>query len=201
MKKVLIVFLLIMLPTVGYTQYRWEFSAGILNSKLNFETETNEKINTNAGVGFQLNVGYEYLLDQRAKTSVVFAGEILQRSSDITSGTFAGENIKTLQFGFSPKFRVLFGKDIRGFVNVGPSFRINTSVRLGGERLEANDFEQVIVGGVYGGGVSIAAGEMFDFIAEVGVMNDFVSTVTASNSSKFFDIYARIGLRFRVYDR
>ncbi|WP_459213123.1 hypothetical protein [Aquimarina rhabdastrellae] len=201
MKKLIIATLFLAFSFSGMAQYRWELTAGIVSSQFNFESEEGIELDTNRGIGFQLNAAYEYILDQRAKSSIVFSGEVLQRKSEFSEGSLAGQEIESFQFGFTPKYRIFFGKHVRGFVNVGPSFRINSSLKINGEKIESDNLEQVIIGGVYGGGVSIAMGEMFDIIAEAGVMNDFVNSISDSNSSKFFDIYARVGVRFRVYDR
>lgn len=176
-----------------YGQYRWEVSGGATFSKLDLETSE-----TTAGAGFYVNAGYGYLMGVRARTSIVFSLDLLQRTSEIEGVGDA----ETLQVGFNPKFRYLTGdgKDrFRGFINVGPSFRVNTSFKIDGQKLEDEEYEQLIIGGVYGVGFSQMIGEMFDIMAEVGVMNDFVDNLT-NTGSKFFDVYARVGVRFRIYD-
>ncbi|MCK8519952.1 porin family protein [Aquimarina sp. D1M17] len=193
MKKLVFFVLLIMCITTSYGQYRWEVSAGPTFSTLNLDDAE-----TSSGTGFYVNAGYGYLMGVRARTSIVFSLELLQRTSEI-------ENVgdaKTLQVGLNPKFRYLFGagKDrFRAFVNVGPSFRVNTNFEVGDVELEDDAYEKLVIGGVYGAGFSQMIGEMFDIMAEVGVMNDFVDNITDTNS-KFFDIYARVGVRFRIYD-
>jgi ABC-type multidrug transport system ATPase subunit len=73
-------------------------------------------------------------------------------------------------------------------------------LRVGIEGAAPDDaYEKLIIGGVYGAGFSQMIGEMFDVMVEVGVMNDFIDNITDTNS-KFFDIYARVGVRFRIYD-
>ena len=153
-------------------------------------------------------------MDPRAKTSIVFSIELLQRNSDIdfvpvvfdvndpSFGSTQQATVKVLQVGFNPKFRYLFnrGKDrFRPFVNVGPSLRLNTSVEIGDFDLETEDFEQLVIGGVYGAGFSLMIGEKFDIFGEFGAMNDFIDNITDTDS-KFFDFYARVGVRFRLYD-
>ena len=193
MKKITLSLLLVLITTVSYGQYRWEVSAGPTFSTLDLENAE-----TSSGTGFYLNAGYGYVMGVRAKTSIVFSLELLQRVSEI-------ENVgdaKTLQVGLNPKFRYLFGRGrdkFRAFVNVGPSFRVNTNFELGDLELEDDQYEKLIIGGVYGAGFSQMIGEMFDIMAEVGVMNDFVDNITDTDS-KFFDIYARVGVRFRIYD-
>ncbi len=195
-KQLLLSFTLLLCTAASYGQYRWEVSGGALYSTFNVDSG-----DTDAGVGFYVNAGYGYLLGNRARTSIVFSLELLQRNSEITSGVLTGD-VSVLQVGFSPKFRYLFGENkdkFRAFLNVGPSFRVNTSVEVAGVDLESENFEQVIIGGVYGGGASLGIGEMVDVMAEAGVMNDFVDNLQ-SGSSKFFDIYLRVGIRFRIYD-
>ncbi|WP_062058042.1 outer membrane beta-barrel protein [Aquimarina longa] len=208
MKKNVFFILFAILSIASYGQYRWEVSAGATFSKLNLDN-----VETTGGAGFFVNAGYGYVLGVRARTSIVFSVDLLQRTSKIDEGkvfsvgdqTFGSNSkvdIKTLQIGFTPKFRYLTGegKDrFRGFVNVGPSFRVNTKFEVGEVELKGDAYEKLIVGGVYGAGFSQMIGEMFDIMAEVGVMNDFVDNIN-NIDSKFFDIYARVGIRFRIYD-
>lgn len=202
MKKITFLILFTFLSTITYSQYRWEVSGGLVRSKINLENTT-----TDYGNGFYLNAGYGYVMGVRARTSIVFSLDFLQKSSRITEdnaqlGFSNGDEIKTMQFGFTPKFRFLFGegKDkFRPFINVGPSFRVNSNFEIGGEKLESSAVEQIIIGGVYGAGFSVAVKEMFDIMGEFGVMNDFVDNLV-NTESKFFDIYARVGIRYRIYD-
>ncbi|WP_108867295.1 outer membrane beta-barrel protein [Aquimarina aquimarini] len=192
-KKIAIFVLFTVISITSYGQYRWEVSAGGTFSKLNLDNTE-----TTGGAGFYVNAGYGYVMGVRARTSIVFSLDLLQRNSEIEGQGDA----KTLQVGFNPKFRYLTGdgKDrFRGFINVGPSFRVNTNFEINGIELEDEAYEKLIIGGVYGVGFSQMIGEMFDVIAEVGVMNDFVDNITDTNS-KFFDVYARVGVRFRIYD-
>ncbi|WP_103863939.1 outer membrane beta-barrel protein [Aquimarina sp. I32.4] len=192
-KKIAIFVLFTVISITSYGQYRWEVSAGGTFSKLNLDNTE-----TTGGTGFYVNAGYGYVMGVRARTSIVFSLDLLQRNSEIEGQGDA----KTLQVGFNPKFRYLTGdgKDrFRGFINVGPSFRVNTNFEINGIELEDETYEKLIIGGVYGVGFSQMIGEMFDVIAEVGVMNDFVDNITDTNS-KFFDVYARVGVRFRIYD-
>lgn len=193
MKKIVLFMFFTAISIATYGQYRWEVSGGATFSKLDLETSE-----TTAGAGFYVNAGYGYLMGVRARTSIVFSLDLLQRTSEIEGLGDA----ETLQVGFNPKFRYLTGdgKDrFRGFINVGPSFRVNTSFKIDGQKLEDEEYEQLIIGGVYGVGFSQMIGEMFDIMAEVGVMNDFVDNLT-NTGSKFFDVYARVGVRFRIYD-
>lgn len=201
MKSILFFIVLLSLSVTSYGQYRWEITGGITNSSLSLEDE-----DTNRGTGFYFNAGYGYVMGVRAKTSILFSVEILQRNSEILNQSeFSGvRNVdyKSLQVGFNPKFRYLFnsGKSrFRPFINVGPSFRVNTNIEIAGTELESEDFEQLVIGGTYGAGFSQMIGEMFDVIMEVGAMNDFTDNLT-DVESKFFDIYARVGVRFRIYD-
>ncbi|MHA7059088.1 hypothetical protein ACWGOQ_0017815 [Aquimarina sp. M1] len=199
MKKLLFFIVLATISITSYGQYRWEVTGGLTNSSLNIENA-----DSNRGTGFYFNAGYGYVMGVRAKTSVVFSVEILQRNSEVTPNVpFAGTaDFKALQVGFNPKFRYLFnrGKDrFRPFINVGPSFRLNTNVEFGGVDLESDQYEQLVIGGVYGFGFSQMIGEMFDIMLEVGAMNDFTDNLVDVDS-KFFDIYARVGVRFRIYD-
>ncbi|KAA1243690.1 outer membrane beta-barrel protein [Aquimarina sp. RZ0] len=201
MKKIAVFILLALLSVSSYSQYRWEVSGGLTSSSLDLGN-----VETNRGVGFYVNAGYGYLSGVRAKTSFVFSLDLVQRSSEIEG---IGD-VKALQVGFNPKFRYLFnrGKDrFRPFVNVGPSFRFNTSFEIGSQELETEQYEQLVIGGVYGVGFSQMIGEMFDIFFEAGAMNDFTdnlkdndTAILQTGSSKFFDIYARIGVRFRIYD-
>ncbi|WP_378173355.1 hypothetical protein [Aquimarina sp. SS2-1] len=201
MKKLVFFILLTTISVTSYGQYRWEVSGGPTFSKLNFEN-----VDSEIGTGFYFNAGYGYLMGVRAKTSFVFSLDLVQRSSEIEgSGEF-----KALQVGFNPKFRYLFGRGkdrFRAFVNVGPSFRLNTKFEVFGEELESDAYEQLVIGGVYGVGFSQMIGEMFDIFFEAGVMNDFTNNLSDgvlisrfTDNSKFFDIYARVGVRFRIYD-
>ncbi|WP_438711910.1 hypothetical protein ACSTS3_05205 [Aquimarina muelleri] len=193
MKKIVLFMFFLAVSIASYGQYRWEVSGGATFSKLDLETSE-----TTGGAGFYINAGYGYLMGVRARTSIVFSLDLLQRTSEIEGVGDA----ETLQVGFNPKFRYLTGggKDrFRGFINVGPSFRVNTSFKIDGRKLEDKEYEQLIIGGVYGVGFSQMIGEMFDVMAEVGVMNDFVDNLT-NTGSKFFDVYARVGVRFRIYD-
>ncbi len=202
MKKLVFITFFSILSFTSYSQYRWELTGGLTSSKLNLDN-----VKTEGGTGFFFNAGYGYVMGYRAKTSIVFSLDLLQRKSKIIkddTGVFSDNSeIKALQVGFTPKLRYLFGsgKDkLRGFVQIGPSFRVNTSFEIGDKKLKSGDqFEQVIIGGVYGGGISYMLGEMFDVMAEAGVMNDFVDNIVKTKS-KFFDIYARIGIRIRIYD-
>ncbi|SEK57627.1 Outer membrane protein beta-barrel domain-containing protein [Aquimarina amphilecti] len=199
MKKLIFFILLIAASTTSFAQYRWEVSGGLTSSSINIENA-----DSNRGTGFYFNAGYGYVMGVRAKTSIVFSIEVLQRNSEIVSNipTVLPADLKVLQVGFNPKFRYLFGRGkdrFRPFINVGPSFRINTNVELGGVDLESDQYEQLVIGGVYGVGFSQMIGEMFDIFFEAGAMNDFTDNLTDLDS-KFFDIYARVGVRFRIYD-
>ncbi|GAA3511452.1 hypothetical protein GCM10022393_26520 [Aquimarina addita] len=193
MRNILLFTFLIIFSITSYGQYRWEVTGGLTNSSLNLEDA-----DTSRGSGFYFNAGYGYVMGVRAKTSIVFSIEALQRNSEIENvGDF-----KALQFGFNPKFRYLFnqGKSrFRPFVNVGPSFRLNANIEVDGVELENEDYEQLVIGGTYGVGFSQMIGEMFDVMLEVGAMNDFTDNLTDVEST-FFDIYARVGVRFRIYD-
>ncbi len=197
MKKLILFVVFIALSTSSYSQYRWEVSGGATFSKLNLDNAE-----TSSGAGFFINAGYGYLMGVRARTSIVFSLDLLQRNSEIEN---VGD-VKTLQVGITPKFRYLFGRGkdrFRAFVNVGPSFRANTNFEIGDIELDSEAYEKLIIGGVYGAGFSQMIGEMFDIMAEVGVMNDFVDNLndnSISGGSKFFDVYARVGVRFRIYD-
>jgi len=203
MKKIVFFILFAAICLNSHGQYRWEVSGGPTFSKLNLDN-----IDSEMGTGFYLNAGYGYLMGVRAKTSFVFSLDLVQRSSEIEG---VGD-LKALQVGFNPKFRYLFGRGkdrFRAFVNVGPSFRLNTKVEFGPLELESDSYEQLVIGGVYGAGFSQMIGEMFDVFFEAGVMNDFTDNLKGrdgtgvifdTDSSKFFDIYARIGVRFRIYD-
>ncbi len=197
MKKIILFVVFIALSTSSYSQYRWEVSGGATFSKLNLDNAE-----TSSGAGFFINAGYGYLMGVRARTSIVFSLDLLQRNSEIEN---IGD-VKTLQVGITPKFRYLFGRGkdrFRAFVNVGPSFRANTNFEIGDIELDSEAYEKLIIGGVYGAGFSQMIGEMFDIMAEVGVMNDFVDNLndnSISGGSKFFDVYARVGVRFRIYD-
>ncbi|MFD2562587.1 hypothetical protein [Aquimarina rubra] len=201
MKKLIFFILLTVISFSSYGQYRWEVSGGPTFSKLNFEN-----VDSEIGTGFYFNAGYGYLMGVRAKTSFVFSLDLVQRSSEVEGfGEF-----KALQVGFNPKFRYLFGRGkdrFRAFVNVGPSFRLNTKFEVLGVELESEAYEQLVIGGVYGAGFSQMIGEMFDIFFEAGVMNDFTNNLSDdvlvaqfTDKSKFFDIYARVGVRFRIYD-
>ncbi|WP_152537412.1 outer membrane beta-barrel protein [Aquimarina pacifica] len=193
MKKTVFLIFFAVISFASYGQYRWEVTGGATFSKLNLDNTE-----TTAGAGFFVNAGYGYVMGFRAATSIVFSLDLLQRTSEIEGLGDA----ETLQVGFNPKFRYLMGsgKDrFRAFLNVGPSFRVNTKFEIAGEELEDGEFENLVIGGVYGAGFSQMIGEMFDIMAEVGVMNDFVDNIVDTNS-KFFDIYARVGVRFRIYD-
>ncbi|WP_378188206.1 hypothetical protein ACE939_07075 [Aquimarina sp. W85] len=212
MRKIILFVCLIFIVSISSAQYRWEVSAGATFSKLNLDN-----IDTNRGTGFYINAGYGYMLDDRAKTSIVFSLEALQRRSTFAeSGVNSilvndetlsvsyneGDSFRALQIGFSPKFRVITGQNtdnFRAFFQVGPSFRVNAKVENGDQKLSTRDYEQIVLGGVYGAGFSVATGEMFDFMIDAGIMNDFIDNLT-DQSSKFFDIYARVGIRYRVYD-
>ncbi|RZS93662.1 outer membrane beta-barrel protein [Aquimarina brevivitae] len=199
MKKIILA-AIVLLSAVSYGQYRWEVSGGPTFSNLSIEGQE-----TNSSTGFYFNAGYGYVTGVRAKTSFVFSIDLLQRKSEIESGAVSVPSFeyKALQVGFNPKFRYLFnsGKDrFRPFINVGPSFRLNLDVEYAGQELEAGEeYEQLVIGGVYGIGFSQMIGEMFDIMAEVGAMNDFTDNLIDVDS-KFFDIYARVGVRFRIYD-
>ncbi len=216
MKKNILIALIAMFSITSYGQYRWEVSGGITNSSLNLDN-----VDTNRGTGFYFNAGYGYVMGVRAKTSIVFSVEVLQRNSEIDLSNLSifiaddiafnrNINVKALQVGFSPKFRYLFNSGkarFRPFVNVGPTFRFNANVELGDVELETDSYEQLVIGGVYGVGFSQMIGEMFDIFAEAGVMNDFTNNLKENDdlifdvgNSKFFDIYARVGVRFRIYD-
>ena len=206
MQKKLFFLLLVVIGTTSYSQYRWEFSGGITNSGLNLDN-----VETDRGTGYYINAGYGYISGVRAKTSIVFSIEALQRNSttaedQIIEGdiiTLAeGTDFKLSQVGFSPKFRYLLftGKDrFRPFINVGPTLRYTYAMEIGGEEVDSDNYEQLMIGGVYGLGFSQMIGEQFDIFFEAGAMNDFLDNIK-DVQSKFFDIYARIGVRFRIYD-
>jgi len=212
MKKVILSFIFLGLAFTSYSQYRWEVSAGPSFSELKLDGVETEK-----GTGFFLNAGYGHVMGVRAKTSIVMSLDLLQRTSEILApGGQIRRELKMLQVGATPKFRYLFGRGkdrFRAFINVGPSFRVNANVELDGMEVDSENFENVIIGGVYGIGFSQMIGEMFDVMMEIGAMNDFVdnfndefdilgdgTTTVGEGSSTFFDIYARIGIRFRIYD-
>ncbi|MBQ4801897.1 outer membrane beta-barrel protein [Aquimarina sp. MMG015] len=199
MKKLIFFILLVAISATSFGQYRWEVSGGLTSSSINIENA-----DSNRGTGFYFNAGYGYVMGVRAKTSIVFSIDVLQRNSEIVSNipTVLPADLKILQVGFNPKFRYLFGRGkdrFRPFINVGPSFRINTNVELGDIDLESDQYEQLVIGGVYGVGFSQMIGEMFDIFFEAGAMNDFTDNLVDIDS-KFFDIYARVGVRFRIYD-
>ena len=206
MKKILFYITIALLTITAEAQYRWEFSGGITNSGLNLEN-----VDTNRGTGYYFNAGYGYISGMRAKTSIVFSLEALQRNSELAEDVVVEEDIiiaqkgteyKVTQFGFSPKFRYLFftGKDrFRPFMNVGPTFRYTSKFEFGGEELDSEDYEELMIGGVYGVGFSQMIGEVFDIFFEAGAMNDFLDNLK-DTKSKFFDVYARVGVRFRIYD-
>ncbi|MBQ4819116.1 outer membrane beta-barrel protein [Aquimarina sp. MMG016] len=209
MKKIVFLAFFGILSFTSYGQYRWEVSAGGTFSNINLENT-----DTSSGIGFYVNAGYGYVSGYRAKTSIVFSVELLQRNSELDQAIALpaaegnvvipqGEKLSALQIGFNPKFRFLFnrGKDrFRPFVNVGPAIRYNASFKAGDVDLESSDqFEQLVISGVYGAGFSQMVGEMFDIMAEVGVTNDFTDNLVDIDS-KFFDVYARVGVRFRIYD-
>ena len=206
MKKIIVLALFLTYSTFSFGQYRWEISGGATFSNLNLDG-----VETSGGTGFFVNAGYGYLMGVRARTSIVFSLDLLQRNSEISEITagngnsnlfVANQDISVLQIGFTPKFRYLTGdgKDrFRGFINVGPSFRVTTKFEVGGNELEDDAYEKLVIGGVYGVGFSQMIGEMFDIMGEFGVMNDFVDNII-DTESKFFDVYARVGVRFRIYD-
>ncbi len=207
MKKIIFFILLAILSTTSYAQYRWEVSAGATFSKLELDTPAFEGGSRKAG--FFVNAGYGYVMGVRARTSIVFSLDLLQRNSEIISKLSDPEStqdVSLLQVGITPKFRYLFGagKDrFRAFINAGPSFRINANVEIDNEELDSEAYENVVIGGVYGAGFSQMIGEMFDIMVEVGAMNDFVDNFNDevfTGGSKFFDFYARVGIRFRIYD-
>ncbi len=207
MKKLVFFILFIAVSMTSYGQYRWEVSAGATFSKLNIDAPGFDS--GSSGAGFFINAGYGYVMGYRAQTSIVFSLDLLQRNSEIVdqlSNPEITSDVKILQAGLTPKFRYLFGRGkdrFRAFVNVGPSFRVNANVEIGGEEVDSDNFENLIIGGVYGAGFSQMIGEMFDIMAEVGVMNDFVDNFNDEfipGGSKFFDVYARVGIRFRIYD-
>ncbi|WP_281986625.1 outer membrane beta-barrel protein [Aquimarina aggregata] len=203
MKKIVFFIFLTALCTSSYAQYRWEVSAGPTFSSLSLDSPS--AVSDGTGTGFYVNAGYGYVTGVRAKTSFVFSLDLLQRNTELTSRIVDPEttsDVKVLQIGLNPKFRYLFGqgKDrFRAFVNVGPSFRVNAKFEIGDVELDDEQFEKIVIGGVYGAGFSQMVGEMFDIMAEVGVMNDFVDNLVDTDS-KFFDYYARVGVRFRIYD-
>ena len=88
----------------SYSQYRWEVSAGPTISTFNMDIG-----DSSSKVGFYVNVGYGYVSGVRAKTSIVFSLDLMQRNSEINN---LGD-VSALQIGFNPKFRYLFnrGKD------------------------------------------------------------------------------------------
>ena len=193
MKKIVFLITILTISFTSYGQYRWEISGGPTFSKLSLD-----EANTTGKVGFYFNAGYGYVMGVRAATSIVFSVEALQRSSEIENIGIA----KTLQFGFSPKFRYLMRGErerFRPFINVGPTLRVNSKFEIDNVELEDGEYENLVIGGVYGAGFSHMVGEMFDIMLEVGVMNDFIDNINDTNS-KFFDIYGRVGVRFRIYD-
>ena len=206
MNKFLFLVITLFFITTSYSQYRWEFSGGITNSSLNLQD-----VETDRGTGYYFNAGYGYISGVRAKTSIVFSIEALQRNSTTTEDQIIegdiivlgrGAEFKVTQFGFSPKFRYLLftGKDkFRPFINAGPTLRYTASFERNGEELDSEDYEQLMIGGVYGIGFSQMIGEKFDIFFEAGAMNDFLDNLK-DVKSKFFDIYARVGVRFRIYD-
>lgn len=191
--KIILFVSFVVLSLSSYGQYRWELTGGATYSDLKLDNA-----DVTPGTGLSANIGYEYVMGVRAATTFVFSLDAHQRSSEVKG---VGK-MEALQVGFNPKFRYLTGDGksrFRGFVNVGPSFRLNTGFKQNGVKLEDTEYEQLIIGGVYGIGFSQMIGEMFDIMAEAGVMNDFIDNIVDTNS-KFFDIYARIGVRFRIYD-
>ncbi|MFC5045830.1 outer membrane beta-barrel protein [Aquimarina hainanensis] len=200
MKRIALLLVLIISSMASYGQYRWEVTGGLLRSKMD-----HQNVETVFSNGFYLNAGYGYMLDNRARSSIVFSFELLQRNSKITEsntglGVAYGDQFQALQVGFSPKFRYFIGgEEFRVFANVGPSFRVNTGFEIGDQKLESDQYEQIIISGVYGVGASWGIGEMVDVMAEAGITNDFVDNLV-DVESKFFDYYARIGIRFRIYD-
>ena len=204
MKKVLLFVCICAFPIVLTAQYRWEVTGGLLFSE--FKTDGFE---ADSDIGYQINAAYEYLLDERARTGLVFSFEYLQRKSVLISDipVAANSTIESSQFGFSPKFRVYFSKEIRPYLTVGPSFRINSNLELDGVEIESGNTmemesaipqkaEGILIGGVYGAGLVVNIGERAFVMAEAGYMNDFTDNLE-NVDSKFSDIYVRIGFRYR----
>jgi len=144
--------------------------------------------------------------------TILFSLEYLQRNSTLTDL----RNIRTNQVGFNPKFRFLFNSGdaaFRPYINIGPTFRVNLSMEVGGQKLEKHSYEQMVIGGLYGAGFSLMTGDVFDILVEAGAMNDFTNNlkhelkknskvvIHEGSQSKFFDFYLRVGLRFRMYNR
>jgi len=194
MKKNIFGLLLVLSTLSGYSQYRWELSGGLLFSKIDLENTETEY-----GTGFVINGAYEYLLDQRARTGLVFAVEMVQRKSTITAveQILVNQDLEVLQFGFSPKFRYYFGKEVRPYLTAGPSFRYTSSVKMDGVKLEDDSVSNEIMLGASGGaGLVVNIGERFFLMAETGVMNEFLD-LFKDQDSKIFDIYFRLGIRYR----
>ena len=178
----------------SYAQFRVELTGGPLFSTINLENAEVE-----SGVGYQINAAYEYLTDERARTSFVFSLEMLQRKSNVVAvgDVLINEPFEAMQVGFSPKFRMYFSKEVRPYFTIGPSFRVNTTIKNGGVKLDKEAISKnIILGGVLGAGVVVNIGERFFVMAEAGAMNDFIDNLKESDS-KFFDIYVRVGIRVR----
>ena len=207
MKKVLLFVCVCAFPMMLTAQYRWEVTGGLLFSE--FKTDGFE---ADSDIGYQVNAAYEYLLDERARTGLVFSFEYLQRKSVLIPNVplISNSTIESSQFGFSPKFRVYFSKEIRPYLTVGPSFRINSKLELDGVEIESGGdadmmemdsalprkAEGILIGGVYGAGLVVNIGERAFIMAEAGYMNDFTDNLE-NVDSKFSDIYVRIGFRYR----
>lgn len=193
-KKCILPLLFVVFTTSGYAQYRWELTGGLLFSKINYENAE-----VDFGTGYQINGAYEYLLDQRARTGLVFSIELLQRKSRITAidQVLVNQDIEALQFGFSPKFRYYFGKEVRPYLTVGPSFRYTSSVKIDGEKLDKELISnEIMLGAHAGAGVVVNVGERFFLMSEAGVMLDFLDVLKEAKST-FFDLYFRVGIRYR----
>ncbi len=194
MKKNILGILFVLLTTTAFAQYRWELSGGALFSKINLENAE-----TDYGTGFVLNGSYEYLLDQRARTGFVFALELVQRKSVITAigQEIVNQDLEAVQFGFAPKFRYYFGKEVRPYLTVGPSFRYTSSVKIDGQKLEDDEVSnEIMLGAMGGAGVVVNIGERFFVMAEAGVMNEFLDLLKERKST-LFDAYLRVGIRYR----
>ena len=199
MKKFLLLSLLFL--TISATaQFRWELSGGLLFSKINLENSE-----TSFGTGFVINGAYEYLLDQRARTGLIFAIEYVDRKSVISAldDQLVDIDIDFQQIGFMPKFRYYFGKEVRPYVSIGPSFRYTVSGNFDGEKLENGEdadgialSNEIMLGATGAAGVVINIGERFFFTTELGVAQEFLDVLRDADS-KIFDIYARVGIRYR----
>lgn len=213
MQRITVLLFLLFITHVSFSQHSVEVTAGITYSKFNFESDGRYFYDSSSAGSFYVNLGYEYQFGKKRKFGLVPSVEFLTRSSNLQVffATFIGGNsrifdedssLRFMQVGFSPKFRYYLigeGKKLRLFLGIGPSVRYNLKATENGiEIVEFEEYQSIILGGIYNIGFHYPIGKNISMLLETGYMNDFQNSFerfyNIVDKNRFSDYYFRLGI-------